>query len=624
VGAAKPKPKQNKGKKKQNTNKQRKPAPQMMARPTRTRYQGPQSTYIPKGLRNTTEQDLKQVQSQVSSNIAEAARTMMLPDQYCSMLTPQLEANGRLEYFPVQNTFAFTLDVLTMLNRIARHRSDYSARASQTYGSDGAFTLLWEVDSGYPVVQMMDYACLAAFPVAGNAVPGEDYTNARLVTYSARTSPAADVWTSGEYISLPLDFLSTGEQNITCLLPDVVYQEFSKRIPFRGRDNANSSRTWVWIDSAKDPVAQASINLSGNATIEVIDYYGSPTDFVFELVCYYKGPNFSETKTKEFVVSVPAGAPGFIYATFSPMSAAEGIRVQGSGFYAFEVQVSQRISGTGNPADNYYRMQVSPLELYIREYTTDYTAFVLNPNANALAGVASSYWPLGSGMLVSFRNPPLNSGGTIYGARFTQELYNFNDASHLTVTQMCSKVPASAQFHGTSGGSLLKGLWSWHCPAIWPRSVLPTRIVNSDDDSEVAAYWVGKPESFSAIKLVKINPTAFGDSAEYLLRFHFAVAIAAVPRGQTIKGTHTKPMVPDEWAALNYTMSAVPTFSENDWHSFFSKVASSIGKVGSFLMRGATTTVKALGPIAQLAGSVGRIGGEVSNLSEGVSALALL
>lgn len=528
--------------------------------------------------------------------VAMAARNAMAPSHFQDLVVPYASNTGRTVYFPVKFALSFTLDVQKLLVKfdslVAGGGILPHARTQNT-----ALRPLWDTASGFPVLQMLDAYAPLAFPMCGSVAPTlTDWNHQRNFVYPVLMGTYAQDVDLTQSLNVPLDYEVASLRMHS--LTDCYDPAFATRPVFRSRDAATNQHSWLWADANRG--APAIAFLEGACVIDMEGNTAGTTLAVY-LNAYRREANLEEAKYEALLGTVTTSI-GDTQATLTlPSSALAVLTFNESAFYRFEATVASAVTGVA------LGLRTTNLAIRIVEGTCIYTAFPLNDSVPTLGSIASGYIPLGQALLASCRSPLLTSAGMIFGTRVSEQTQNFPEVSSMSQKDLSSFYGTDNQFHQGEGGSLTKGVYSWHSPSIWLNNPLPIRTVTENPKAEMAAYWIGRPQAFQSMKVLKIEPSVTDSSTNFTMRFTVHTALAAVPRTQVVQGTRAQTLMPDDFAALTQALTACPTFSENDWHEWFTKAAGAVAKVASWIESGVDFVSKALGPVVDIAGGVGGI-----------------
>lgn len=266
------------------------------------------------------------------------------------------------------------------------------------------------------------------------------------------------------------------------------------------------------------------------------------------------------------------------------------LSLSNSGFYRFTA-IARLYTQGGTPVAMRSTV-LSGMSISQLEYCELGTAFFKNTQFTSASGsLGFKHYPMGVGLLASFRANYVNNAGSILAVNTSDvNCPMFYEATSLGSADISSRVATSKQYRAGSGGRIQDGLWAFVSPCTWFDRMLP--IADSRLASETApvlAYWPATANAPSGTNLIFISPNASSSvdvESQLIMRLTVNTTGFYNIKTQFITPSVRLMLTPDQFATALALLAEVPNFSENDWHSFFNKIASVAGSVAGGIMRG--------------------------------------
>lgn len=467
-----------------------------------------------------------------------------------------------------------------------------------------------------PIIQCQDPSFPFCLPLV--SVPKVDGTTYRTFQYKMPSEiihmqpngPAANSTASYTYDAL---FETVGEAVAAGGGAEGSYfpVEFRRRPVFANRVTSDT-RNYVWADA--NPIQRALLRTRGNVVnTDVIS--GENRTLSLQIQATRISSDGSEEKvSRSFNITFVQTSLSTVIPIFCDLE------VGNSGFYKLSYFFTIARSG-GVPASDDSVATWQDMIVEVDEHTELGTAWYENRQWTGLADrVGAKMWPIGVSSVFSFRGNVLQNAGSINALNVSDiQCPMWYQVASRGQSELSSAVTPHCQYGGGSGGPIQKGLWAYARPGVWWKDWIP--ITDSRFASSSAAptlsYWVNTNAGPTSLNVLYFFPTSAADVPSLPLRISTYTTTVYTLRTQFISPCAIRGLTPDNLATAYALLAAMPNFSENDWHSFFSTIA-----------RGASSLVETLKKGAQLISDVAphmlHLTGHAVGVAEAIGSVAAL
>jgi len=554
---------------------------------------------------------------QFSRKIDEYVKSIVLPDKFMPNCVPLSIASDIADMTTTRLQTSFTLDVKKLAEDFA------ATTRPPILLTSGNSVPLWahpDVATSIPIVQVQD--CVAPLCMPMLSLPlttGPDMY--RLWQYPALTVMTGAMYPSNFDYGVPTVY--SGELSYTAMgtmgtAKSVFPSGFTNRPIFVSRSigtGAQQFENHIWIDACAD--FPTNVAVQGTITTSVNVEAGVSGELRVWLTRHSSDGLHTKIDDAAKMTIDVLGTSAVNLQT----------KVTNSGFYVVNYEISFFTTTNGT----IYKVDSCQFEstLAVLELTDLGTAFYVNRTfASAMPTNATSYWPIGNAMLISFRSPELVCGGSVFAVNTSElglsEWYQTSSASSETI----SSANLRFKYNAGQGGMLKRGLWTYCSPKTWftrKLSVCDQRLTAYGTEYGTAlSYWLGGSNAPSGNNLIWLSPALVsGDTAPtYVMQFTTYTSLVYVIRTQFISSRQLDVISSDELEQAYLLLALMTNFSENDWHSFFSKIVAAAKTVGGAIERGIGIATKAMPVVRDVAQKAVSIAGTVAEGAELLGALA--
>lgn len=500
-----------------------------------------------------------------------AALSVLLPEMTVRCMMDQTRAGGflRLECAKLQCSFSVDMQALfTLVNGVGTRPliNTPQGESVQLFPSGSV-----------PVVHFHDPCCPYMLPASSPNIPGPGSARSWAHTVSAEPIEKL-VPTTTTVLTLPLipRSLPIATGNDTTKFPG----EFRTRPLARVR-NASAKTEYIWIDA--NQAAQSDVTILLDVTFFCTG--ALTTEEVSAVFVTYLLANDGE----EAETIVPAVVAGLTSIGTNKWQAALTVVnvVPISGWYRFAINMGFPTILVGAV---YTQLNVKG-DVLVGEYPRFGCGFFVDPTYTSMTALALRYWPGGSSSLASYRSPVLTGGGTAYGLNYKPwkdwiEPVSVGDANARAFA------PVHEQANGQQGYRLTDGMYVWERTSVVPDALLdvsadlPYTSNSTVVERPPIAYLIGASGAFDGGSIMFFDPSASATGSTAVMKFQSTNLFAYQPRSKIINPTSFPlTLLPDEHNALLQAIAFVPNFSENDWHSAFSKFANVAFQVAKYVVQ---------------------------------------